>query len=343
MLRAVTRKTLGKEGYIYAVYGDKKYLKHAVASVISLRRHDTERPVALICEKKHRDILDDLNLLDLFDVVYPLAPDHCSIVGFKHNIHEYMLFERNMYLDSDIVWCKNPDSLWQSFSTHPFTITGTQVSDSFFGGPKNIGVIADIILRRRARTLKRFGLTYLSRVQTGMIFAQDHALTKKVCTLAGEMLNRKKETHFRSRTLEEGRSEESCEWSLAMAMSKLSIPVFPWLQGHTSPQLDFIDDMTSNDPDFEYVSCTYYSNPQVYNLRGLNSPTLRKLLFKIFSIMPGTTDYLQVTPYCLHFGWYHQKQPFYEFSERVWNRLKASNEKYGITETRRRVLSGSVL
>ncbi|MDZ7682577.1 MAG: hypothetical protein U5J63_12920 [Fodinibius sp.] len=39
-----------------------------------------------------------------------------------------------------------------------------------------------------------------------------------------------------------GRSEESCEWSMAMAMSKLDLPVYPWLQGHTSPQLDYIAD-----------------------------------------------------------------------------------------------------
>lgn len=343
MLRAVARKTLGKEGYVYAIYGDEKYLKHAVASVITLRRHDVERPIALICEKSHRDLLDKMGLLDLFDVVYPLSPDHASIVGFKHNIHEYMLFEKNIFIDSDIVWCKNPDHLWASFSIYPFTITGNQISDSFFGGPKNIGVVTDIIFRRRTRTLHRFGLTYLSRVQTGMIFAQDQEVTKRVCNLAAQMLIRKDETHFRSRTLEQGRNEESCEWSLAMSMSKLNMPVYPWLQGHSSPQLDYISDMTSNDPDFEYVSCTYYSNPLIYNLKGIKNKLLRKLLFIIFSIIPGNTDYMKVTPYCLHFGWYHQKQPFYEFAERVWNRLKTSNEKYGFPETKKRVLSGSVI
>lgn len=343
MLRAVARKTLGKEGYVYAVYGNDKYIKHAVASVISLRRHDTVRPVALICEQKHRDILSKMNLLDLFDVVYPLSPDHRSIVGFKHNVFEYMLFERNIFVDSDIIWCKNPDDLWASFSIYPFTITGTPVSDSFFGGPKNIGVIVDILLRRRARTLKRFGLTYLSRVQTGMIYAQDHEVTQRVCKLAKQMLNRKDETHFRSRTLEHGRSEESCEWSLAMSMSKLNMPVYPWLQGHNSPQLDYISDWIFHDPDFEYVSCKYYSNPFIYNLKGIKNKFLRDFIIRFFSLIPGNADYFKVTPYCLHFGWYHEKQPFYEFSERIWNRLKTSNEKYGFTETKKRVLSGSVI
>ncbi len=322
MLRSVHHQKLSSEGYIYTTYGHPKYLKHAVASAVSLRRYDTERPVALVCEEKHKHILREHNLDNLFDIIHVIAPERASIVGFKHNVHEYMFFEKNLYLDSDIIWCKDPDDLWLSFEPYDFTITGTQISDNFFGGPKNIGVIKDILLQRRRRTLKRFGLTYLSRVQTGMIFARDYNLTKKVSDLAGTMLSRKQETHFRSRTMEHGRSEESCEWSMAMSMSKLDIPVYPWLQGHSSPQLDYISDYTEHDPDFEYVKCKYYSDQLVYNLRGLQINWLRKLLTKLLSIIPGKGDYLMATPYCLHFGWYHEKQPFFEFSERTWNALK---------------------
>lgn len=322
MLRSVQQKKLAPEGYVYTTYGHPRYLKHAVASVISLRRYDEGRPVALVCEEKHEKMLEEFNLSSIFDVIHVMAPDRASIVGFKHNIHEYMFFEKNIFLDSDIIWCKDTDNLWKSFEPYPFTITGTQVSDNFFGGPKNIGILRDIILRRRQHTLNHFGLTYLSRVQTGMIYAQDYNLTKKVCEFSQKMLERKGETHFRSRTLEQGRSEESCEWSMAMAMSKLDLPVYPWLQGHTSPQLDYIDDLTSHDADFEYVVCKYYCDQFVYNLRGLKTKWLRRFLIKLLGLIPGKGDYLKTTPYCLHFGWYHQKQPFYEFSERTWNALK---------------------
>lgn len=322
MLRSVQKNKLAPEGYIYTTYGHPKYLKHAVASVVSLRRYDENRPVALVCVQKHKDILEEHGLSDIFDVIHVISSDRASIVGFKHNIHDYMFFEKNIFLDSDIIWCKDPDNLWTSFEPYPFTITGTQVSDNFFGGPKHIGIIADILLRRRQRTLNHFGLTYLSRVQTGMIYAQDYNTTRKVCELSQKMLDRKDETHFRSRTLEQGRSEESCEWSMAMAMSKLDLPVYPWLQGHTSPQLDYIADLTSHDPDFDYVECTYYSDQFVYNFRGLKTTCIRKALIQFFSLIPGKGDYLKTTPYCLHFGWYHQKQPFFEFSERTWHALK---------------------
>ena len=137
----------------------------------------------------------------------------------------FLTFKKNLFLDSDILWCKNPDNLWKQFNAYQFTITGNQTSDLFFGAPKGFPVLKDFLLRRRKRTLKRFNLTYLSRVQSGMIYAADYDLTKEVCELAKEMLSRREETHFRSRKEEVGRSEESCEWSFAMAMAKL-IPKF---------------------------------------------------------------------------------------------------------------------
>ncbi|MGB0346561.1 MAG: hypothetical protein ACPGGA_03690 [Balneolaceae bacterium] len=321
MLTSVKNEKKGMEGYVYVSYGHPKYLKHTIASIITLRRYDKKRPVALICSDKQRKIIEEQNLTELFDVLHPLPEEHSSIVGFKHNVDKYMLFEKNLFLDSDIVWCKNPDPLWKSFSIFDFTITGNLISDSFFGATKGVGVLFDVVFRRRKRTLNRFGLTYLSRVQSGMIYASDHELTKKVCELAGEMLDRKDETHFRSRKMEQGRTMESCEWSLAMAMSKLNVPVFPWLQGHESPQLDYISELTEHDDDFHYVRCKYYSHDFVFSFRGLKSNWFRSSLYKFFSLFTGMGDYLYVTPYCIHFGWYHQKVPFNSFSEVVWKKI----------------------
>ncbi|GAB5408698.1 MAG: hypothetical protein BalsKO_10630 [Balneolaceae bacterium] len=216
MLQSFKKEKKGEEGYVYVSYGHPKYLKHTIASVVSLRRYDKTRPIALACSEKQRKILEEKDLEYLFNVIYPLPEEHASIVGFKHNFYQYLFFEKNIFLDSDIVWCKDPNSLWKSFSSFDFTITGTLISDSFFGAAKGVAVLKDVLLGRRRKTLKKFGLTYLSRVQSGMMYAADYEETKKVCLLAGEMLTRKDETHFRSRKMEQGRTEESCEWSLAM-------------------------------------------------------------------------------------------------------------------------------
>lgn len=321
MLTTIKKDKKAKEGYIYVSYGHPKYLKHTLASVTSLRRYDKKRPIALVCSEKQRKILEEKGLDSIFDVLYPLPEEHASIVGFKHNIHHYLFFERNLFLDSDIIWCKNPDALWVSFSPYEFTITGNLISDHFFGSAKGLGVLKDIFLGRRRKTLKRFGLTYLSRVQSGMMYSSDYTTTKKVCELASEMLSRKDETHFKSRTMEQGRTMESCEWSLAMAMSKMNIPVFPWLQGHNSPQLDYIADLTEHDEDFQYVACKYYNDEFVYSLRGLKSSWLRNFIISIVRYLPGKGDYLITTPYCIHFGWYHEKKPFNTFAEKNWQKL----------------------
>lgn len=324
---------LNGEGYVYNTYGEEKYLRHAVASVVTLRRYDLKRPIAIFCSEHHADLLKGEKLNHLFTKVYILPEENRSITGFKHNIDRFMPFEKNLYLDSDIIWCKDPDLLWQSFSPYRYTITGNQTSDNFFGGPKGLGILKDVLFRKRNRTLKKFGLTYLSRVQSGMIYAADYQLTTQVCEWAKKMLKDKHLTHFRSRMEESGRSEESCEWSLAMAMSKLELQVFPWFYGYISPQLDFIENFTTYDADFKSVSCLYYSNKTVYNLRGFPVNWIQKLLLKFLTIFPGKGDHLYVTPFCLHFGWYHQKQPFFDFADRIWEELHSD-----ITDTKYKIV-----
>ncbi|WP_069132422.1 glycosyltransferase family protein [Rhodohalobacter halophilus] len=312
---------LKKEGYIYSSYGDEKYLRHAVASVKTLRRYDEDRPVALYCSNEHIQILKKNGLTDLFDQIHFLPEENRSITGFKHQVHKFMPYEKNLFLDSDIIWCRDPDPLWSVLETFHFTISGNHIADGFFGGPKGIGIVADVIFQRRKRTLKKFGLTYLNRVQTGMIYAADRDVAEDVCRAAKEFLSRRDETHFRSRKSETGRNEESCEWSLGMAMSKLNIPILPWLNGFNSPQLDYIESYTSHNKDFSKVTCTLYNDRFVYDFKAVRSGLLRKLLISLFSLVPGKGDFMRVTPYCLHFGWYHQKKPFYDFADRVWEGL----------------------
>jgi len=308
------------EGYVLHSYGPERYVRHVVASVITLRRHDPDRPVALYCTPSHWEVLEHYGLDTLFDHLEELPEAHQSIVGFKHHLHRFMPYERSLFLDADMVWCRNPDPLWQQLSATPFTATGLERSDFFFGGPKGFGVIADFLLDRRRRTMRRFDLTHLPRVQAGMIYSHDQDLTARVSETASSFLAQHAQTHFRSR-LKEGRSEESCEWSIAMAMSKLQLPVFPWFQGFNSPQLDFIEGLTQYDSDFEQVTCRYYTDRFVHGLRGIAHPWLRDRLVQFFSSLPGRGDVMNVTPFVLHFGWLHHKQPFFDFSEHTWNRL----------------------
>ncbi|MFP4229352.1 MAG: hypothetical protein ACLFTE_11075 [Salinivenus sp.] len=309
-----------QEGYVLHSYGPEQYVRHAVASVDTLRRYDGERPVALFCSEEHQALLQRHSLMDVFDRIELLPPKHQSIVGFKHHLDRFKVFDRSLFVDADMIWCRNPDPLWHQFAAFPFTATGTQNADHFFGGPKGLRVFVDVVLGRRRRTLHRFGLTALPRVQAGMIYAQDEASTRAVCERASDFLERAGETHFRSR-LDEGRSEETCEWSLAMAMSDLGLHVFPWLQGRNSPQLDYIDGLVEHDPDFRDITYRLYTFPFTYSLRGIPYEEIRNTLFWLAERMPRMGEHISVTPYSLHFGWLHQKAPFHNFANRAWERL----------------------
>ena len=316
------------EGYVLHAYGDEKYVRHVVASVVTLRRHDPDRPVALFCPPEHRALLAQHGLDTLFAHIGDLPEEHRSIVGFKHHLHRFSPFDRTLFVDADMVWCRDPDPLWRQLSAFDFTATGLPRADFYFGGPKGLGVVVDFLLDRRDRTLRRFGLTHLPRVQAGMIYSRDRVLTERVCGYASEYLARRDETHFRSR-LSEGRSEETCEWSLAMAMSRLHLPIYLWHQGYNSPQLDFVEGFVEYDPDFERVVCRYYSDRFVHSMRFMPNVWLRDALLAIFTRIPGRGDYLDVTPFVLHFGWIHQKQPFYDFADRTWARLTRSEAVVG--------------
>lgn len=312
------------EGYVYNSYGKIDYLRHVLASVYSLRRYDQKRQVALFCDQYHEAILRKYNLSHWFDVIEPLSPLHRSIIGFKHNIEKYMPFDSNLFLDSDIIWCKNPDELWKTLSTYSFTITGNLKSDIFFGTYKDFRVLGDLLLNRRRRTLNRFGLTYLSRVQSGMIYAGNYATTKSVCQLADMYMKKKDDTHFRERILPDGSTEESDEWGFAMAMSRMNLPVIPWFQAEFSPQLDFINSYVKFDPEFKKVRYLYYNSRIMNDLRGIRSERVRNAMKRFLHVFPGVGDHSWVTPFSLHFGWKHEKMPFEKFAQNVWQIITSS-------------------
>jgi hypothetical protein len=305
------------EGYVLHAYGPARYLHQTVASAVTIRRHDSRRPIALYASELHLDLLRSAGIDGLFEVLEILPEANRSIVGFKHYLDRFMPFDRCLFADADMVWCRDPDPLWLQLSGFGFTATGHLKADFWFGGPKGIGVVADYLLDRRRRTMRRFGLSHLPRVQAGMIYAADRALAREVCAVARGFLDRREETHFRSR-LHEGRTEESCEWSLAMAMSRLDLPVFPWFQGQKSPQLDFVPGLVEHDPDFVHVTCRYYTDRRVQEMRGVASEGARKTITAFLTRMPGRGDTMQVTPFALHFGWLRHKQPYLDFAGRTW-------------------------
>ncbi len=318
---SIPQTPLAGEGYVLTSYGPVKYLQQAVAAAHTLRRYDRTRPVALYASEEHLQTLETSGMAHSFTHLFPLPEAHRSITGVKHHLHRFMPFERTLWMDADMVWCRNPDPLWISLRPFDFTATGLEKADFWFGGPKGPAIIIDILLDRRRRTMQRFGLTHLPRIQSGLMYGSDREKVEEVMTRARYFLSRQADTHFRSRLHESGRTLESCEWSLAMAMAELRKPIYPWFNGYFSPQLDYIDTLTTHDEDFRNVTCRYYCDRFVYSLRGLPQRRLRQTLMRLVSQLPGKGDYMDVTPFALHFGWLHQKAPFEHFARRIWEQF----------------------
>lgn len=305
---------MSTQGYLYVTWGKPEYLKHSLASLITLRRHDSSRPIAIATDEVLASYIETNNIT-VFDKVVILKPEHRSIVGFKHNFHEYLVYDKTLYLDSDIVWCRNPDTLWKMFAAYEYTITGNFNSDFFFGARKDFLILKDILTGARKKTLRNLGQTYIGRVQSGLMYAENADLARKVGEQASKFINRRAETHFQNRANEHGRNEDSCEWSLALAMAALEVPVMPWIQGINSPQLDFIEDFVEYNKDFTEVTYKLYTHSFTYYMRGIRSRLLWDMLFGLANWIPKTGEYIAFTPFCLHFGWYHQKQPFFDLTE----------------------------
>ncbi|GMQ81234.1 MAG: hypothetical protein BMS9Abin05_0665 [Rhodothermia bacterium] len=304
------------------MYGAERYLKSAVASALTIRRHDNHRPIALFADDASVDRLRMLGLDSLFSPLEILPEGHRSIVGFKHHLYRFHPFDRCLFVDADMIWCRNPDPLWKQLSAFEFTGTGVSSADFFFGAHKKAGVIIQFLTNQRRKTIRRFGVTYLPRVQAGMLYSGNLAECRRVCSEAEILLSRKAETHFRSR-LNEGRNEESCEWSLALAFARLRIPVFPWYQGRNTPQMDYISDFVEHDDDFNVVSCLYFNHSFANRLRELQTPRLRDVLLRLYSSIPGKSDHMTITPFVLHFGWLKYKGVFNELADRLWEKAVA--------------------
>jgi hypothetical protein len=310
------------EGYVLASYGSEAYLRHAVASAQTIRRHDQRRPIALWCSDEHARLLAEAGLTDLFVHVEPLPPVHQSIVGVKHHVHRFVPFDRTLYADSDIVWCRNPDALWQQLAAYPFTTMGDAQADMWFGAAKNYRVAADVLLNRRARTLRRLGLTYLPRVLSALMYVSDRDRAREVCESAQRYVGLQHLTHFQSRLRESGRALESCEWSLALAMSAGGVPVFPWFRGVDSVIVDYFPHTTEHDEDFHTVHYRLWTDRKVYEMQAL--PRLaRRSLTAAATRLPHRSEYVVLTPPALHFGRLPFKQPFYAFADRVWEAARS--------------------
>jgi hypothetical protein len=107
------------EGFITIAFGQKKYIDMAKALILSYKLQGGRWPFAIVT--------NDANYADLsklFDVVIRMNPDFGPGVVQKLHLDAYSPFDRTLFVDSDCLFYKSPDLVWNSYAIEQFTVRG---------------------------------------------------------------------------------------------------------------------------------------------------------------------------------------------------------------------------
>ena len=143
---------------------------------------------------------------------------------------KYWFFDQQIYLDSDILWCKHPNVLWKAFEPHNICAIGHPKAGGTFGYCYGKEYISNILLFKRKRTLRKFNLKGIPRISAIAIFSKNRDITASACQQARWFFTQKHLTHFNGGKNIRIDNEESCEWSMAMAWAKFHLSVIKFVQ-----------------------------------------------------------------------------------------------------------------
>jgi hypothetical protein len=107
------------QGLITIAYGPEKYIRMARALALSYRRQNPLRPFAVVT--------DDGNAKGLghyFDVVIPLNSTYGVGVVQKLSLDRYSPFDETLFVDSDCIFYKSPERIWNLYASNDFRIRG---------------------------------------------------------------------------------------------------------------------------------------------------------------------------------------------------------------------------
>ncbi len=107
------------EGFITIAYGAKEYIRMARALALSYRRFSPSRPFAVVTDEGNIK-----NLSPYFDIVIPLKSEYGNGVVQKLHMDLYSPFENTVFIDSDCLFYKDPELVWQSYNQNDFTMRG---------------------------------------------------------------------------------------------------------------------------------------------------------------------------------------------------------------------------
>jgi hypothetical protein len=204
------------EGLLTLSYGGPKYIRMAQALSLSYRRHNSDRPFAIITDQASAH-----TLRAYFDDVIIVKPEYGPSTTQKLYVDLYSPFARTLFVDSDCLFYKHPDELWNLYAHGPFSIRGWRY------------LTGDTDYERRApyrwvqdtsQFLKQNGISRFAHFNGGVFYFDRSETAKRVFVIGRSLYESREEfgfVPFKSAPI-------SDEPAMAVAMEKCGIDMDPW-------------------------------------------------------------------------------------------------------------------
>ncbi len=201
------------EGFITIAYGAKEYIRMARAMALSYRRFNSSRPFAVVTDEGNIK-----NLSPYFDIVIPLKSEYGKGVVQKLHMDLYAPFEKNVFIDSDCLFYKDPELVWQSYNQGDFTMRGWRYLTGYTEyEQKDPYLFLDDV----AATLRKRNLTRFPHFNSGVMGFRKNSpvfgLSREIYKNAADLGFKK----FKNAPLAD-------EPVFALAMEEAGVELYPW-------------------------------------------------------------------------------------------------------------------
>ncbi len=212
------------QGFLTIAYGSAHYKRMAQALLLSYKRFAPSSQFAVVSDEGNSPFLSE------FDEIVEHQADFGSGLAQKLSVDKYSPFDETLFIDSDGLFYKDPEALWQIYRPQGgFGIRGFRYRSLEDGVPG---------LSDPAKTLSTLGISSVPFINSGIIYFRKSEEAERVFRRAREIATE----HQRLGLLPFGGSAFNDENVWALAMATENVGMIPWSAG---PAMDMYDHVSN--------------------------------------------------------------------------------------------------
>jgi hypothetical protein len=188
----------------------------AQALSLSYRRYKPGRPFAIVTDEANA-----LAMTNYFDAVIIVKPEYGSGVVQKLHADLYSPYTRTLFVDSDCLFYKHPDELWNLYAHGAFSMRGWRY---LTGGTDYERRTPYKWVQDTSQFLKLNHISRLAHFNSGVFFFDHSDIAGKVFSTSRSVYERRAELGF----VPFKGAPINDEPAIAVAMEKCGIDIDPW-------------------------------------------------------------------------------------------------------------------